>query len=252
MGPCPDGIKPIGSKWVFDLKRDKQGIIDRFNARLVALGFAQKYGIDFIEVFSPVAKFSTFRYMMAISVKRNYFFIQPDIKSAFLNGELKEEIYMQPPPGLNLESNMVLKLRKALYGIKQAARAWSQSLELFLFDIGFIPSHADRSLFTVVNANLEIFILFYVDDILIFGTDKSQMEEIVNKVTEKYITRRENSVDKYLGIIIDNVKNGICLHSKPSIIRLLENFQMENCLPSSTVLPHGFSINRQEIEHYAQ
>lgn len=147
---------------------------------------------------------------------------------------------------------MVLKLRKALNGLKKAARAWSKSLELFLKKICFILSSADRSLFISMDPGVKIFILVYVDDIIIFGKDRKDMEEILRIISEQYITKREKSVEKYLGIIIENVDNGICLHRKPSISCLLENYGMEHCSISTTVLPNGFSINPDEFENHFQ
>lgn len=171
---------------MFDLKICKQGIIYRFKSRLVVFGFAQKYGIDYIEVFSPVAKCTTFRFMVVISVNRKYHLIQLEVKSAFLYGEQTEEMYMTAPLGLNSPPNMVLKLRKAQCGLKKLQEHGVNHWKSF-FEFGFIPSNTYRSICISTNSDMEIFILVYLDDIIIFGKHMSKMEDGVNKRSLKYI-----------------------------------------------------------------
>ncbi len=120
----PHGKSPIGCKWVFKLKKDATGKIIRYKARLVAQGFTQKFGVDYDEVFAPVAHPVTTRILLSVASKENLIVKQFDIKSAFLNGDLNEEVYMKQPPGY-IEGDKVLKLHKAIYGLKQAARAWN-------------------------------------------------------------------------------------------------------------------------------
>lgn len=119
--------------------------------------------------------------------------------------------YLRALPGFDLDENMVLKFNKALYGLKQAARAQSQTLETFFRKIGFVPSHADHSLFISVDKNIEIFILVYVHDILLFGRHQNDIGKVIKDIENEYITRREETAEKVLGFIMEQHKTGICL-----------------------------------------
>lgn len=141
----PPGRNTIGSKWTYKLKCDSDGNIARYKARIVAQGFSQKYGVDYDEVFAPVARSTTFRTLLSVAGKENYIVKQFDVKTAFLNGDLTEEIYMRPPEGVDI-GNKVLKLNKSLYGLKQAARAWNIALNKSLTNCGFERSKTDNCL----------------------------------------------------------------------------------------------------------
>ncbi len=123
----PKGRTAVGSKWVFKLKRDVNGNVSRYKARLVARGFSQKFGIDYDEVFAPVVRIVTFRMLLAIAARNKMKVKHFDIKAAFLNGEIQEEIYLQQPPGFQ-QGNKVGRLHKSLYGLKQAARSWNSAI----------------------------------------------------------------------------------------------------------------------------
>lgn len=129
------GRKPIGSKWVFKVKYDENGTVTKYKARLVAKGFTQKYGVDYDEVFAPVARSTTLRVLLCVAGERDYFVKHFDVKTAFLNGDLKEEIYLKAPPGFKSGSK-VFRLNKSLYGLKQAARGWNQALHSSLIEFG--------------------------------------------------------------------------------------------------------------------
>lgn len=123
----PEGARAIGSKWVYKLKRNQDGNIETFKARLVVQGFSQKFGIDYDEIFAPVARSTTMRLLLSIAGKRNYGVYHYDIKTAFLNGKLDQEIFLKPPLGIEHEGK-VYKLKKSLYGLKQAAFVWNCTL----------------------------------------------------------------------------------------------------------------------------
>ncbi|KAJ9566231.1 hypothetical protein OSB04_002197 [Centaurea solstitialis] len=135
--PLPPGKRPIGSKWVFKIKTKSDGSIDRYKACLVAKGFNQEYGIDYEETFAPVARVTSVRSLLAIAATKHWPLLQMDVKNAFLNGDLSEEVYITPPPSVSLPPGHVCRLRKALYGLKQAPRAWFEKFSNTLLSLGF-------------------------------------------------------------------------------------------------------------------
>jgi histone deacetylase 1/2 len=159
----------IDCKWVYHIKRYADGTIDRYKARLVAKGFKQRYGIDYEDTFSPVVKIATIRIVLSLVVSRNWSLRQLDVKNAFLHGVLEEEVYMKQPPGFENPNapNYICRLDKAIYGLKQAPRAWYSRLSAKLQDFGFRPSQADTSLFLYDKSGIIIFVLIYVDDIIV-------------------------------------------------------------------------------------
>ena len=146
-------MEPISCKWLYKIKRRTNGTIERLNARLVARGFSQQYGLDYDKTFSPVAKLTSVRVVLTVAANKEWILWQMDVKKAFLHGELDQEIYMDQPMGFQNQShpNYVCKLRKALYGLKQAPRAWYGKIAEFLTKSGFSVCHADSSLFVKAN-----------------------------------------------------------------------------------------------------
>jgi hypothetical protein len=167
--PSQKGTNIIDCKWVYNIKRKVDGSLDGYKARLVAKGFKQQYGIDYEETFSPVVKSATIRVILSLVVSRGWMIRQLDVQNAFLHGYLEEEIYMHQPPGYEDKNqpHYVCRLDKALYGLKQALRAWYARLSAKLLQLGFKVSKADNSLFYLRNSDVTIFILVYVDDIII-------------------------------------------------------------------------------------
>lgn len=146
----PDGVKPIGVKWVFKTKLDADGQVEKYKARLVEKGYAQKHGIDYTEVFAPVARLDTIRVILAIVAQFSWEVFQLDVKSAFLHGELNEHVFVLQPEGFirKGEEEKVYRLKKALYGLKQAPRAWYNKIEAYFAQEKFYKCPSEHTLFT--------------------------------------------------------------------------------------------------------
>ena len=153
----PPGKSVVGCKWIYKIKTRSDGSIERYKTRLVAKGFTQKYGIDYEETFAPIACISFVHALLAIAASSKWDLFQMDVKNAFLNGDLSEEVYMQPLPGLSVDSNKVCHLQRVLYGLKQAPRAWFAKFSSTIFRLGYMTSHYDLPYFFIALANA----LFY-------------------------------------------------------------------------------------------
>ena len=147
--PRPKNTNVVGNRWVFKVKRNGDGSIDRFKARLVAQGFTQTHGVDYEEVFSPVARMATIRSLLALANAHDLEIHQMDVHTAFLNGELEHEVYMEQPDGfINTDNpDFVCKLNRSLYGLKQSARCWNSTLDNYLEESGYRSCGADSCLY---------------------------------------------------------------------------------------------------------
>ncbi|CAI7814192.1 unnamed protein product [Closterium sp. NIES-54] len=181
----PEGRKAITSKWLFKIKSDADGKIERYKSRLVAKGYQQKEKVDYKELFAPVVKPTTLRTLLAGAAIKGWVVKQMDVTTAFLNGVLEEEIFMAQPEGFDDGSGRVLKLKKAIYGQKQAPWQWYLKLRIVLEEIGFTPSTADHSLFMLGEGEQRSFMVVYVDDILIFSPSSDLVKEVMLKLQDK-------------------------------------------------------------------
>ena len=187
---APPGVNPIPVKWVFKIKRDGKGNIERYKARLVAKGFRQREGIDYEEVFAPVSKYTTVRAVLSTAAVEDLEIHQLDIKTAFLNGELEEDVYVQQPPGYEEGGKgMACHLQMALYGLKQAPRAWHLRLKQELESMGYTESEADPGLFINMIEGDTIYILTYVDDFLIITGNMAAMELTKSSIMKVFDAR---------------------------------------------------------------
>ncbi len=198
----PIGVRPIPAKWV--IKRKQDANIERYMARLVAKGFMQKEGIDYNEVFAPVSKHTTLRTLLSLAAAEDLELHQLDIKTAFLNGDLEDTIYMHQPEGYAEGGpSMVCRLRKSLYGLKQAPRAWNTRLKQELEGMGFIASGADAGLFTAQYKGNSIYILMYVDDILVAAKNLADINHIKARLTAIFDVRNLGEAKYFLGMSLD-------------------------------------------------
>jgi hypothetical protein len=191
----------VGTKWVFRNKQDEHGVVTRNKARLVAKGYSQVEGLDFGETYAHVARLESIHILLAYATYHGFKLYQMDVKSVFLNGPIKEEVYVEQPPGFEDSEypNHVYKLSKALYGLKQAPRAWYECLRDFLITNGFKVGKADPTLFTKTIA-YDLFVCqIYVDDIIFGSTNKSTCEEFSRIMVQKFEMSMMGALKYFLG-----------------------------------------------------
>ncbi|GJV98077.1 putative RNA-directed DNA polymerase [Tanacetum coccineum] len=229
--PRASNTNVVDGKWVYRLKRDKNGAITRYKARFVAKGFRQQPGIDFHETFSPVVKSTTIRAVLSLAVTNDWPLRQLDIQNAFLHGNLKEQVYMKQPPGFidPQRPNHVCLLHKSLYGLKQAPRAWFERLSKALFDLGFKGSKTDPSLFIYSRGDTLLYILVYVDDIIVTGNNKGTIDNIICQLGSAFALKDLGPLNYFLGIEIVPHVSGILLSQKKYILELLQSAGLSNC-----------------------
>jgi hypothetical protein len=172
--PRPNSKDVVSSRWLFKIKHVADGSIEKYKARFVARGFSQKEGIDYEETFAPVAIYTSIRTIIALAAKMKWKLHQKDVKIAFLNGVIEEEVYIEQPQGFEVEDRKshVYKLKKALYGLKQAPRTWYGRINSFLTNLGFTKSKADYNLYFKVMNDEPVILLLYEDDLFLIGEEK--------------------------------------------------------------------------------
>jgi len=258
--PPQKGRNVIGCKWVYKIKRKKDGSLDRYKARLVAKGFKQRYGIDYEDTFSPVIKHSTIRIILSLAIFRGWSLRQLDVQNAFLHGYLDEDVYMQQPPGYEdpAKPNYVCKLDRALYGLKQAPRAWHARLSNKLISLGFKVSKADTSLFFLNKDNLTMFVLVYVDDIIVVSSTEKATDTLLKELQNEFALKDLGDLHYFLGIEVSKVSNGILLTQDKYASDLLKRVGMSDCkavaAPLSTSeklsLHEGSLLGPKDATHY--
>jgi len=217
----------IGSKWVSKNKLDEDGVITRNKARLVAKGYNQKEGIDYGETFAPVARWEAVRLLLAFACMSGFKLFQMDVKSAFLNGYINEELYVDQPPGFEdpQHPNHVFKLKKALYGLKQAPRQWYERLSNFLVSHGYERGMIDKTLF-IKKSNSEIILVqIYVDDIIFGATHDSLCEEFVAAMKGEFEMSMMGELSIFLGLQVKQTKDGIFLSNQSIARRFSRNLK---------------------------
>src|SRR6266567_3638471 len=234
--PTNKNTNIIGTKWVFKNKQDEHGVVIRNKARLVAQGYSQKEGIDYGETFAPVARLESIRMLLAYAAHHDFILYQMDVKSAFLNGPLKELVYVKQPPGFEDPKfpDHVYKLDKALYGLKQAPRAWFEHLSELLRDRGFDIGQIDPTLFTkVVNGKLFICQL-YVDDIIFGSVNHSFNDEFAKLMTSEFEMSMMGELKFFLGFEIKQYREGIFINQAKYTQDILKRFELDKVKGAKT------------------
>ena len=221
----------------------------RFKARLVAKGFTQRKGIDYTEIFSPVVKFKTIRMMLAIVVQYDLELEQLDVKTAFLHGDLDETIYMEQPAGyINKHyPDHVCLMKKSLYGLKQSPRQWYKKFDNFVTGIGFIRSEYDNCLYFVLS-DFPVYLLLYVDDILLISKSKSKITELKSMLNTNFDMKDLGPARKILGMVIERNrgKNLLKIHQHDYLLKAVQKFGMSNCKTVNTPLGGHFILSKAQ------
>jgi Reverse transcriptase (RNA-dependent DNA polymerase) len=247
----PEGKVTVGCKWVYSIKYNEKGEIDRYKARLVAKGYTQTYGIDYEETFSPVAKLDTVRVILSLAANFDWPLHQFDVKNAFLHGDLKEDIYMDMPPGYtNRESKpRVCKLKKALYGLKQSPRAWFGRFCMAMKSYDYQQGDSDHTMFFKRTGGKIAILIIYVDDMIITGNDRVEIEKLEEKLNKEFEMKNLGGLKYFLGIEVSRNKTGITLSQRQYILDFLTEVGMLDCMPADTPMVQNlkFSNNHNQI-----
>ncbi|KAJ1699274.1 hypothetical protein LUZ63_007786 [Rhynchospora breviuscula] len=244
--PLPALTNAVGCKWLFKIKKKSDGSIERYKARLVAKGYTQQEGFDYFETFSHVIKPTTVRTVLSIALSKGWELHQLDVNNAFLHGDLQETVYMEQPPGFAdpLKPYYVCKLNKALYGLKQAPRAWFQKLKHFLISHQFKPSQSDHSLFIYMIKDVTIYILVYVDDIIVTGSDKEIIQTLIQALHCNFSIKDLGQLSYFLGIEVTHSITGLHLSQTRYFHSILEKAQMVGVKPCQTPLQAGVQLSK--------
>lgn len=227
----PDNAKIIKSKWVFTLKHKPDGTIDRYKARLVAKGYTQVKGLDFNETFSPVTSLTIVRLLIALACQLSMRMFQFDVTTAFLHGDLDEEIYLGLPEGCDYPEGTVCKLKKSLYGLKQSPRNWNRKIDQFLNEFNLKKSRIDECFYYTEDKTMML--ALYVDDALVAVSEDRMFKKLVQFLSNTMkITAKP--VDQFLGMKIDVAENKVTISQQSYIERMLARFGLENSNPTST------------------
>lgn len=230
----PPGRRAIDCKWIFKIKRNNDGGIERYKARLVIKGCAQRKGFDYEETYAPVARLTTLRVLLSIINQKNLCATQMDVKNAFLHGTLEQEIFMKVPPGFDSNKEEVCRLKKALYGLKQAPRAWNKTFDKFVKNLEFKQSEVDKCLYILKSGIVTVYLLLYVDDMIIAGNSKEKIEYVKSALEHKFHMKDLGELHSFLGISITRSEKEIMLSQQNYLRNLLKRFKMEDCKSVST------------------
>ena len=243
LTPLPPHKTAIGCRWIYKIKYRADGSIERHKARLVAKGYTQMEGLDYLDTFSPVAKLTTVRLLLAIVALNQWHLRQLDVNNAFFHGELDEEVYMQIPPGLSVDNpQLVYHLQRSLYGLKQASRQWFMKLSSFLSSHGFQQSNADHSLFLRFTGDITTILLVYVDDIILMGNNIAEIQTMITLLDREFRIKDLGDLKFFLGLEIARTSKGIHLCQRKYTLDILSESGMLGCKPNLTPMDYSTKL----------
>ena len=243
----PEGRNAIGNKWVLKIKRLADGSIERYKARLVAKGYTQQEGIDYEETFSPVVRFTSIRLILAIVASLDLELHQMDVKTAFLNGNLEEEIYMEQLVGFVAEGqeHKVCKLLRSIYGLKQSSRQWYIRFHQAIISFDFEMIDEDHCVYVKRSKEKFVILSLYVDDILLASNNKEYVQIIKEWLSSNFDMKDMGEAAYILGVKIerDRSKKMLALSQEHYIKKVLEKFHMQDCKPIDTPIAKGEGLS---------
>ena len=246
--PRPEGTNVIGTKWIFKNKTNEEGVITRNKARLVAQGYTQIEGVDFDETFAPVARLESIRLLLGVACILKFKLYQMDVKSAFLNGYLNEEAYVEQPKGFvdPTHPDHVYRLKKALYGLKQAPRAWYERLTEFLTQQGYRKGGIDKTLFVKQDAENLMIAQIYVDDIVFGGMSNEMLRHFVQQMQSEFEMSLVGELTYFLGLQVKQMEDSIFLSQSKYAKNIVKKFGMENASHKRTPAPTHLKLSKDE------
>jgi hypothetical protein len=253
----PSHKHPIGCKWVYKLKYKADGSIERYKARLVAKGYTQCEGLDYYDTFSPIAKLTTVRILLAVAAAKNWFLHQLDVNNAFLHGDLPEEVYMTLPPGFDCkgkflpsgckqDTSKVCKLNKSLYGLKQASRQWFSKFSTTLLNSGFTQSRSDYSLFIRVQGSSFVILLVYVDDIILASNDSQAISQLTVCLNNQFKLKDLGPLKFFLGLEVARSAQGIYVSQRKYTLEILDDCGLLASKPARFPMESNLKLSQSD------
>lgn len=228
----PKNKKVIKSRWVYKIKDLENG--RRYRARLVAAGYGMRQGMDYEESFSPVMKWESLRVLLTLAVARKSVVKFYDVKTAYLNGILNEEIYMEPPKGYELSDDKVYLIKRSIYGLPQSGRCWYNRFSEILEQAGLKRLKSDPSVYTMKEANDYIHVGIYVDDFLVVASSEEILNRVMDIVNKGIEVKETTNTNMFLGLEVNQTENEIVLSQRNYVMKILEKFNMQDCNPVRT------------------
>ncbi|KAJ3527698.1 hypothetical protein NMY22_g9685 [Coprinellus aureogranulatus] len=255
--PIPQGVKPITSKAVLRIKLDANGNIVKYKVRFVARGFTQVKGKDYQDTFAPVANLESIRIILALAAQFDLELDQMDVKTAYLNGILDEELYLMPPDGVSIKPGHCWRLKRSLYGLKQSGRTWNKTLDSSLLGMGFVRLDAETCLYVYREGKQICFVVIYVDDLLLAATTRPFMDLVKQKLRARFEMEDLGPATYILGMAItrDRKNRTISISQRRYIESVLERTGMSDCKPAWTPIPTSAKLTAEDpndntILHY--
>ena len=246
----PDEVRPIGCKWIYKRKKGVDGKVETFKARLVAKGYTQQEGVDYEETFSPVAMLKSIRILLSIAACLDYEIYQMDVKTAFLNGYLEESIYMVQPEGFITkgQEQKVCKLKRSIYGLKQASRSWNIRFDEAVKTYGFEQNVDEPCVYKYIKDKRVVFLILYVDDILLIGNNVELLSDIKKWLANQFQMKDLGEASCVLGIQIfrDRKRKLLALSQASYIDKVLIRFAMQESKKGNLPSRHGISLSREQ------